>query len=126
MKVKLSPKSSFFADITTGLKVFPNRVIEVTPKQSQSKRFKRALDTGHIIRVEDNTPVTDPKKDVENPPATEKTLLENLTSMKKAEIMVYLRENAEALDLSEETLTSLDGMKKTDILEYFTDDEDEN
>lgn len=113
MKVKLSPKAEIFIDMKTGLKVTKHKEFtEVTAKQAKSPLFRKALNGGHLIEVAEGT-----KKKEEK---VEKTTFEILSEMKKKSDMVkYLKENAEALDLAEEFIAELEGMDKTGILAEF-------
>ena len=47
--VKLNPVSSYFYDPTSGLKLLPGRMLEVTPAMLASKRFKYAVTNGQVL-----------------------------------------------------------------------------
>lgn len=47
--VKLNPVSSYFYDPTSGLKLLPGRMLEVTPDMLASKRFKYAVTNGQVL-----------------------------------------------------------------------------
>lgn len=51
MYVKLGEKAGMFFDPTSRVKVLPGQVVEVTTPQQQSKKFQKALNGGHIVRV---------------------------------------------------------------------------
>ena len=52
--VKLGEKASVFYDPTSGLKVTPNRAVELTKEAQISKRVIKAIKSGHLDYVHDD------------------------------------------------------------------------
>lgn len=53
MKYTLGNKASIFFDATTGLKILAGKIVEPTPTQTSSRKFKSAVEGGFVVKVED-------------------------------------------------------------------------
>lgn len=106
--VKLGDNAQIFHDPTTGLKVLPNKVVELSSKQKRSKKILKALKGGHLDYCQPEEEQEEKKVDSGNDEVTVDDIPEN-----KKDIVEFLLENFDGLD--EEELKS---MNKPDLLDF--------
>lgn len=103
MKISLGKKSSFFADISTGLKVFPGDVVEITPMQTTEK-VRQALKGGHLVKIQE---VVEEEKAPEPPNEDRKNLLMQKTRNQIMEEFSFLESSDKKIAESKGTKAEL-------------------
>jgi len=115
--VKLGENASMFYDPTTQVKVMPNAAVEVSNKQKASKKFKRALNAGHLTMLSKEEAKKFNSVKTSKEPETKEVTESDITKMKKSALVAYAVENEYG------TEEEMDGMNKADLLEYIQSEE---
>lgn len=121
--VKLGEKASLFYDPTSGLKVTPNKAVELSAQHKMSKRVTKAIKSGHLDYVDSEELKELEVVSLEKAPAKQEAKTEatdgddelseaKLSKMKKAELLELAKDYETGY--SEEELGD---MKKDEIID---------
>ena len=89
--VKLGPKANSFADPVSGFSLRKNETKELGPKASVSPRVKRAISQGHLVVVQKEAIVVEPKG--------------KFAEMTKAELVMYYEETFDVTEVEVEVFS---------------------
>lgn len=123
--VKLGEKAQSFSCPSSGIKVLPGQVVELSAKDLQSKKLKAAIKGNHLEKVsEEEYQKFVGKTNVNNEEEVDDSTTlsgEDLAKLKKPELLKLATEALEATEEeTDETPESLEAMTKAELVEFIT------